>query len=87
MNKTCVSPLKNLQFSRVDTYSSIFILRHTGQCQASNVYETLPYPPGAQQVAKAVNNATERSLVLVDEFGKGTNTVRAKANEKLRRGR
>ncbi|KAI4560772.1 hypothetical protein MJG53_017401 [Ovis ammon polii x Ovis aries] len=28
-----------------------------------------------QQVAKAVNNATERSLVLVDEFGKGTNTV------------
>ncbi|XP_070634306.1 mutS protein homolog 5 isoform X3 [Bos indicus] len=27
------------------------------------------------QVAKAVNNATERSLVLVDEFGKGTNTV------------
>ncbi|XP_069419275.1 mutS protein homolog 5 isoform X8 [Ovis canadensis] len=41
-----------------------------------------PTPPGAvpvssliQQVAKAVNNATERSLVLVDEFGKGTNTV------------
>ncbi|XP_044784602.2 mutS protein homolog 5 isoform X5 [Bubalus bubalis] len=28
-----------------------------------------------KQVAKAVNNATERSLVLVDEFGKGTNTV------------
>nr|KAF6276689.1 mutS-like protein 5 [Myotis myotis] len=28
-----------------------------------------------QQVAKAVNNATERSLVLIDEFGKGTNTV------------
>ncbi|XP_036269837.1 mutS protein homolog 5 isoform X2 [Pipistrellus kuhlii] len=27
------------------------------------------------QVAKAVNNATERSLVLIDEFGKGTNTV------------
>ncbi|XP_060164553.1 mutS protein homolog 5 isoform X18 [Globicephala melas] len=26
-------------------------------------------------VAKAVNNATERSLVLIDEFGKGTNTV------------
>ncbi|XP_069419276.1 mutS protein homolog 5 isoform X9 [Ovis canadensis] len=40
-----------------------------------------PTPPGAVpvssliQVAKAVNNATERSLVLVDEFGKGTNTV------------
>ncbi|XP_026955117.1 mutS protein homolog 5 isoform X4 [Sagmatias obliquidens] len=28
-----------------------------------------------QQVAKAVNNATERSLVLIDEFGKGTNTM------------
>ncbi|XP_053523473.1 mutS protein homolog 5 isoform X6 [Artibeus jamaicensis] len=28
-----------------------------------------------QQVAKAVNNATEQSLVLIDEFGKGTNTV------------
>nr|XP_030706437.1 mutS protein homolog 5 isoform X7 [Globicephala melas] len=28
-----------------------------------------------QQVAKAVNNATERSLVLIDEFGKGTNTT------------
>ncbi|XP_035879727.1 mutS protein homolog 5 isoform X6 [Phyllostomus discolor] len=28
-----------------------------------------------QQVAKAVNNATEQSLVLMDEFGKGTNTV------------
>ncbi|XP_035879723.1 mutS protein homolog 5 isoform X2 [Phyllostomus discolor] len=27
------------------------------------------------QVAKAVNNATEQSLVLMDEFGKGTNTV------------
>ncbi|ELK23390.1 MutS protein like protein 5 [Myotis davidii] len=27
------------------------------------------------QVAKAVNSATERSLVLIDEFGKGTNTV------------
>nr|XP_056712766.1 mutS protein homolog 5 [Euleptes europaea] len=27
------------------------------------------------QIAKAVNNATERSLVLIDEFGKGTNTV------------
>lgn len=27
------------------------------------------------QVAKAVNNATERSLVLIDEFGKGTNTL------------
>ncbi|KAM6186767.1 mutS protein homolog 5 [Rhynchocyon petersi] len=27
------------------------------------------------QVAKAVNNATEKSLVLIDEFGKGTNTV------------
>ncbi|XP_034380438.1 mutS protein homolog 5 isoform X4 [Arvicanthis niloticus] len=27
------------------------------------------------QVAKAVNNATEHSLVLVDEFGKGTNSV------------
>lgn len=27
------------------------------------------------QVAKAVNNATEQSLVLIDEFGKGTNTV------------
>nr|XP_030706438.1 mutS protein homolog 5 isoform X8 [Globicephala melas] len=27
------------------------------------------------QVAKAVNNATERSLVLIDEFGKGTNTT------------
>ncbi|XP_062428524.1 mutS protein homolog 5 [Rhea pennata] len=27
------------------------------------------------QVAKAVNNATERSLVLIDEFGKGTNTM------------
>uniref|UniRef100_A0A667GLW1 MutS protein homolog 5 n=1 Tax=Lynx canadensis TaxID=61383 RepID=A0A667GLW1_LYNCA len=28
-----------------------------------------------QQVAKAVNNATKQSLVLIDEFGKGTNTV------------
>ncbi|XP_058589350.1 mutS protein homolog 5 isoform X2 [Neofelis nebulosa] len=27
------------------------------------------------QVAKAVNNATKQSLVLIDEFGKGTNTV------------
>ncbi|XP_064408089.1 mutS protein homolog 5 [Latimeria chalumnae] len=27
------------------------------------------------QVANAVNSATERSLVLIDEFGKGTNTV------------
>nr|XP_020646346.1 mutS protein homolog 5 [Pogona vitticeps]XP_020646347.1 mutS protein homolog 5 [Pogona vitticeps]XP_020646348.1 mutS protein homolog 5 [Pogona vitticeps] len=27
------------------------------------------------QIAKAVNNATEMSLVLIDEFGKGTNTV------------
>ncbi|XP_068106499.1 mutS protein homolog 5 isoform X2 [Hyperolius riggenbachi] len=27
------------------------------------------------QVARAVNNATANSLVLVDEFGKGTNTV------------
>ncbi|KFP70259.1 MutS protein 5, partial [Acanthisitta chloris] len=27
------------------------------------------------QVAKAVNNATEKSLVLIDEFGKGTNTL------------
>uniref|UniRef100_A0A0D9R8L4 DNA mismatch repair protein n=1 Tax=Chlorocebus sabaeus TaxID=60711 RepID=A0A0D9R8L4_CHLSB len=27
------------------------------------------------QVAKAVNNATAQSLVLIDEFGKGTNTV------------
>ncbi|XP_048346583.1 mutS protein homolog 5 [Sphaerodactylus townsendi] len=27
------------------------------------------------QIAKAVNNATEKSLVLIDEFGKGTNTV------------
>ncbi|KAM5287227.1 mutS protein homolog 5 [Hipposideros larvatus] len=27
------------------------------------------------QVAKAVNNATQQSLVLIDEFGKGTNTV------------
>ncbi|EPY85389.1 mutS 5-like protein [Camelus ferus] len=43
--------------------------------QASNANETLPCPPGAQQVAKAVNNATEQSLVLIDEFGKGTNTV------------
>ncbi|GAB1300968.1 MutS protein homolog 5 [Apodemus speciosus] len=30
------------------------------------------------QVAKAVNNATEHSLVLIDEFGKGTNSVRRK---------
>ncbi|XP_074188805.1 mutS protein homolog 5 isoform X3 [Rhinolophus sinicus] len=28
-----------------------------------------------QQVAKAVNSATQQSLVLIDEFGKGTNTV------------
>ncbi|KAG8506051.1 MutS protein-5 [Galemys pyrenaicus] len=28
-----------------------------------------------QQVAKAVSNATQQSLVLIDEFGKGTNTV------------
>ncbi|XP_074188804.1 mutS protein homolog 5 isoform X2 [Rhinolophus sinicus] len=27
------------------------------------------------QVAKAVNSATQQSLVLIDEFGKGTNTV------------
>lgn len=43
--------------------------------QASDANATL-CPPGTQQVAKAVNNATERSLVLIDEFGKGTNTVR-----------
>lgn len=49
--------------------------------QASNVSETVPCPPGTQQVAKAVNNATERSLVLIDEFGKGTNTVRGEAVE------
>ena len=55
--------------------------------QASNVSETLPCPPGTQQVAKAVNNATERSLVLIDEFGKGTNTVRGEAVEELRRGK
>lgn len=36
----------------------------------------LPCSPHARQVAKAVNNATEQSLVLMDEFGKGTNTVR-----------
>ncbi|XP_032503604.1 mutS protein homolog 5 isoform X13 [Phocoena sinus] len=34
-----------------------------------------PVSSPIQQVAKAVNNATERSLVLIDEFGKGTNTV------------
>lgn len=28
-----------------------------------------------------MNNATERSLVLIDEFGKGTNTVRGEAKE------
>lgn len=33
--------------------------------------------PPVQQMAKAVNNATEQSLVLIDEFGKGTNSVRA----------
>ncbi|MEJ1271044.1 mutS homolog 5 [Cricetulus griseus] len=33
------------------------------------------------QVAKAVNNATEQSLVLIDEFGKGTNTVRRKMED------
>lgn len=32
-----------------------------------------------------MNNATEQSLVLIDEFGKGTNTVRRKINEELRR--
>ncbi|KAB1261934.1 MutS protein-like protein 5 [Camelus dromedarius] len=37
------------------------------------------------QVAKAVNNATEQSLVLIDEFGKGTNTVRGETEEELRR--
>ena len=55
--------------------------------QASNANETLLCPPGTQQVAKAVNNATEQSLVLIDEFGKGTNTVRGQADEDLRRGR
>ena len=89
MNKTCVSPLKNLQSSRVDTYTSSYTARQTvvSALQASNVSETLPCPPGTQQVAKAVNNATERSLVLIDEFGKGTNTVRGEAVEELRRGK
>nr|XP_019571106.1 PREDICTED: mutS protein homolog 5 isoform X4 [Rhinolophus sinicus] len=38
------------------------------------------------QVAKAVNSATQQSLVLIDEFGKGTNTVREETDEALRRG-
>nr|XP_060471134.1 mutS protein homolog 5 isoform X4 [Panthera onca] len=47
-----------------------------GQCITGlNANEILPCPPGTQQVAKAVNNATKQSLVLIDEFGKGTNTV------------
>ena len=33
-----------------------------------------------------MNNATKQSLVLIDEFGKGTNTVRRQKDEKLRRG-
>lgn len=89
MNEMCVLPLKNLQSRRVGTYISSFIHKQTAisALQALNATETLPCPPGAQQVAKAVNNATKQSLVLVDEFGKGTNTVRRQKEEKLRRGR
>ncbi|XP_070634307.1 mutS protein homolog 5 isoform X4 [Bos indicus] len=59
--------------------------RPVGSCQCRSGLRLLKAPllptapwgtnPEWQQVAKAVNNATERSLVLVDEFGKGTNTV------------
>ncbi|XP_070634308.1 mutS protein homolog 5 isoform X5 [Bos indicus] len=58
--------------------------RPVGSCQCRSGLRLLKAPllPTAPwgtnpewQVAKAVNNATERSLVLVDEFGKGTNTV------------
>lgn len=89
MNITCTSLLKNLQSSRVNTYTSSLIHRQTvvSALQASNANETLPCPSGAQQVAKAVNNATEQSLVLIDEFGKGTNTVRGETNDELRRGK
>lgn len=33
-----------------------------------------------------MNSATQQSLVLIDEFGKGTNTVREETDEALRRG-
>lgn len=33
-----------------------------------------------------MNNATEHSLVLIDEFGKGTNSVRVEENEEKLRG-
>lgn len=48
-----------------------------------------PLSRSCPQVAKAVNNATEHSLVLIDEFGKGTNSVRRRRRRrkmKLRRG-
>lgn len=34
-----------------------------------------------------MNNATQQSLVLIDEFGKGTNTVRGETDEELREGK
>lgn len=46
-----------------------------------------PLSRSCPQVAKAVNNATEHSLVLIDEFGKGTNSVRRREeNEAKERG-
>lgn len=67
--------------------TSSFWPRQTArELQASTANRTLPHPPGAQQVAKAVNSATQQSLVLIDEFGKGTNTVREETDEDLRRG-
>lgn len=81
--------IKSVQSSRVDTCTGSFLHRQTAvsALQASRANETLPCPPGAQQVAKAVNNATERSLVLIDEFGKGTNTVRRETDEEVKRGK
>ncbi|XP_066862544.1 mutS protein homolog 5 isoform X4 [Kogia breviceps] len=58
--------------------------RPLGSCQCrpglwlleAPLLPTAPWGTNTEwQVAKAVNNATERSLVLIDEFGKGTNTV------------
>lgn len=67
--------------------TSSFWPRQTAhELQASTANRTLPRLPGAQQVAKAVNSATQQSLVLIDEFGKGTNTVREETDEALRRG-
>lgn len=80
MNKACTSAFKNLQCSREGAYIALF----TGQLWSLRYglpILTFPCPPYTLQVAKAVNNATAQSLVLIDEFGKGTNTVRGETDE------